>query len=72
MTDSHLYFLESRPAAGQPWQRASMERATPSKKEAMARLASRRRAQPGWEHRLMERIIKVIERPADETLGGDR
>ncbi|MFI0236358.1 hypothetical protein [Streptomyces sp. NPDC016845] len=62
------YFIQSRPAPSQPWQKppgitASWE----DKATALARLASRREMQPGWEHRLMQRVTTVSEAPADEA-----
>ncbi|MEV5977529.1 hypothetical protein [Streptomyces sp. NPDC052114] len=61
------YFIQSRPAPSQPWQRPSGVSASwRSKATALDRLADRRRAQPGWEHRLMERIVTVTEQPATE------
>lgn len=61
------YFIQSRPAPGQPWQRATGINASwRSKPQALERLADRRRMQPNWEHRLMERVTKVIEQPATE------
>lgn len=61
------YFIESRPVASQPWQRASdIDSSCESKDEALRRLASRREMQPTWEHRLMERTITVTEQPAAE------
>ncbi len=62
-----VYFVESRPHADAPWQRASDRPATWAEKpEALRQLAARREAQPGWEHRLMERITTVVEQPATE------
>lgn len=61
------YFVQSRPAPGQPWQRASGVQASwESKPKALERLAARREMQPSWEHRLMERITTVTEQPATE------
>ncbi|HTE57024.1 MAG TPA: hypothetical protein VK698_39495 [Kofleriaceae bacterium] len=61
------YFIQSRPAPGQPWQQASGVHFTwRSKPQALAKLAARREQQPSWEHRLMERITTVTERPAAE------
>lgn len=64
------YFIQSRPHPGAAWERpqgvvASWE----SKPTALAKLADRRRMQPNWEHRLMERVTTVVVRPADEEAG---
>ncbi len=62
------YFIQSRPHPGAPWQRATGVHALwASKNQALQRLADRREMQPNWEHRLMERITTVIERPATEN-----
>ncbi|MBZ3909404.1 hypothetical protein [Streptomyces acidiscabies] len=59
------YFIQSRPATSQPWQRASgIDASWESKAKALERLGSRREMQPTWEHRLMERVITVTEGPA--------
>ncbi|MGI3198482.1 hypothetical protein ACRJ4B_16005 [Streptomyces sp. GTA36] len=61
------YFIQSRPHPGAPWQRAAgISVSWTSKPQALGRLADRRRAQPNWEHRLMERITTITERPATE------
>lgn len=61
------YFVQSRPHPGAAWQRATGVTASwESKPMALERLAARREMQPNWEHRLMERVIKVIEQPATE------
>lgn len=61
------YFIQSRPAPSQPWQQASgVPFSWASKATALDRLADRRERQPGWEHRLMERITTVTEQPATE------
>ncbi|MFD3310086.1 hypothetical protein [Streptomyces sp. NPDC058694] len=63
-----VYFIESRPAPSQPWQQASgVQSSWESKDKALERLAARREMQPGWEHRLMERITTVTERPATDA-----
>ncbi|MBQ0827676.1 hypothetical protein [Streptomyces tagetis] len=60
------YFIESRPAPTQPWRRAPGVRVGwESKATALEKLAWRREQQPNWEHRLMERITTVTERPSD-------
>lgn len=61
-----VYFIESRPHSGAPWERASSRRTWDDKPEALRQLATRRAAQPTWEHRLMERITTVTEQPATE------
>ncbi|MFJ9034858.1 hypothetical protein ACIRQP_41900 [Streptomyces sp. NPDC102274] len=62
------YFIQSRPAPSQPWRHATgVNSIWKSKTEALERLAARRRMQPTWEHRLMERITTITERPADEN-----
>ncbi|MFJ5259113.1 hypothetical protein ACIQAC_01380 [Streptomyces sp. NPDC088387] len=64
---TRTYFIQSRPAPSQPWQQASGIHATwESKTKAVQRLADRRRQQPSWEHRLMERLVTVTEQPATE------
>jgi hypothetical protein len=64
---STVYFIESRPHPDAPWVSASDRPVTwEEKPEALRQLAARRAAQPGWEHRLMERITTVTERPATE------
>lgn len=64
----NAYFIQSRPAPGQPWQRATGVAASwASKATALERLAARRQMQSNWEHRLMERITTVTEQPATET-----
>ncbi|MFF5984394.1 hypothetical protein ACFY78_36685 [Streptomyces olindensis] len=61
------YFIQSRPAPSQPWQRATGVRVSwESKAKALERLAARRQMQPTWEHRLMERITTITEQPATE------
>jgi hypothetical protein len=61
------YFIQSRPAASQPWQRASgVDASWESKDKALEKLAIRREMQPTWEHRLMERVTTVTEQPATE------
>ena len=61
------YFIQSRPAPSQPWQRATGVQATwESKATALERLAARRAMQPNWEHRLMERSTTVTEQPITE------
>jgi hypothetical protein len=71
VTEQHTataYFIRSRPAPGQPWQRATGVNASwASKATALERLAARREMQPSWEHRLMERITAVTEQPATEA-----
>lgn len=62
------YFIQSRPAPGQPWQPASGVRISwESKAKGLERLAARREMQPSWEHRLMERITTVTEQPTTEA-----
>lgn len=58
------YFIQSRPAPGQPWQQGNGS--WESKPVALGKLANRREMQPGWEHWLMERITIVTEQPATE------
>ncbi|WP_030568538.1 hypothetical protein [Streptomyces aureocirculatus] len=61
------YFIQSRPAPSQPWQRAEGTHITwETKAKALDRLVARREMQPSWEHRLMERITTVTEQPATE------
>ncbi|MFJ9214257.1 hypothetical protein [Streptomyces sp. NPDC102264] len=61
------YFIESRPAPSQPWRKVpGVHVGWDDKAKALAKLAYRREMQPTWEHRLMERITTVTERPADE------
>lgn len=70
MPDSNTvsYFIQSRPAPSQPWQRASGVNASwESKSKALNRLSARREMQPNWEHRLMERVTTVVERSASEA-----
>jgi hypothetical protein len=62
-----VYFIESRPHPGAPWERAARLSSWHEKPEALRQLAARRAAQPGWEHRLMERVTTVVERPATEV-----
>jgi hypothetical protein len=63
-----VYFIESRPHPGAPWERASTQTATwEEKSEALRQLAARREMQPNWEHRLMERITTVTEQHATEA-----
>ncbi|QCX81085.1 hypothetical protein C9F11_37510 [Streptomyces sp. YIM 121038] len=61
------YFIQSRPAPSQPWQRPTgVPRTWASKAAALERLATRREMQPGWEHRLMERTTTTTQQPATE------
>lgn len=61
------YFIQSRPHPGAPWQRATgVNVSWTDKRLALSRIADRRRAQPSWEHRLMERVTRVTEQPATE------
>jgi hypothetical protein len=61
------YFIQSRPAPSQPWQRASgVACSWESRDTALDKLAVRRRMQPGWEHRLMRRTATVTEQPEPE------
>jgi hypothetical protein len=61
------YFIQSRPAASQPWQRASgVVGIWESWDAALEGLAARRRMQPSWEHRLMRRTTTVTEEPEPE------
>lgn len=58
------YFIQSRPAPGQPWQRAQgVHISWASKATALDKLDARRATQPNWEHRLMERTITATEQP---------
>ncbi|AQS70873.1 hypothetical protein [Streptomyces pactum] len=67
MTDhSTSYFIQSRPVPGQPWAQHGVRWSWQSKPKALEKLAARREMKPGWEHRLMERITTVVERPATE------
>lgn len=70
MTDQQpavAYFIQSRPAPDQRWQwRAEAQFAWESKVLALKKLADRRDMQPSWEHRLMERVTTVVERPTPE------
>lgn len=62
------YFIQSRPAPNQPWQRAAgVGFSWESKAKALEKLAARREMQPSWEHRLMERITTVTEQPTTEA-----
>lgn len=62
------YFIQSRPAPNQPWQRASgVPVSWESKAKALEKLAARREMQPNWEHRLMERKTTVTEQPTTEA-----
>jgi hypothetical protein len=66
-TAAVAYFIQSRPYIGAPWQRgAGINVSWEPKAVALARLASRREMQPSLQHRLMERITTVVERPATE------
>lgn len=68
-TQPTTYYIQSRPHPGAPWQRPTGIHASwASKRQALARLAARREQQPNWQHRLMERVTTVIERPASETI----
>ncbi|RYJ26447.1 hypothetical protein CU044_3740 [Streptomyces sp. L-9-10] len=60
------YFIESRPAPSEPWRKVPGV-GWDSKAKALEKLAYRREMQPTWEHRLMERITTITERPADEN-----
>lgn len=63
-TTTVSYFIQSRPAPGQPWQQAAGVHITwESKAKALEKLAARRAMQPSWEHRLMERTTTVTEQP---------
>lgn len=71
MTDqqptSVAYFIKSRPAPDQPWRwRTDNQFMWEFKALALKKLADRRSMQPTWEHRLMERVTTVVERPATE------
>ncbi|WP_394434553.1 hypothetical protein [Streptomyces sp. SGAir0957] len=60
------YFIQSRPAPGQPWQRPpGVATKWADKRTSLQRLAARREQQPSWEHRLMQHV--TTESPADET-----
>lgn len=62
------YFIESRPAPSQTWQRVpGVHNGWESKTKALEKLAYRREMQPNWEHRLMERITTITERPVSEN-----
>lgn len=62
------YFIQSRPAPSQPWRKpAGVLAGWDTKTEAMEKLAYRRRMQPTWQHRLMERIVTITEQPAGES-----
>jgi hypothetical protein len=65
--ETHVsYFIQSRPAPSQPWQRATGPGSSwTSEAQALKRLADRRKQQPTWEHQLMERITTVTEQPAE-------
>ncbi|MFF3697399.1 hypothetical protein [Streptomyces sp. NPDC002221] len=64
---STSYFIQSRPAPGEPWQQASgVPFSWESRDTALDRLADRRRMQPSWEHRLMRRTTTVTEQPEPE------
>lgn len=60
------YFIQSRPAPGRPWEQSGLRFSWESKAKALEKLAARREMQPTWEHRLMERITTITERPASE------
>lgn len=60
------YFIQSRPAPGQPWQTPSPRWTTEDRARALHLLRRRREQQPGWEYRLMERVTTVVVRPAAE------
>lgn len=63
-TKTISYFIQSRPAPSQPWQRASGVHATwESETKALGKLAARREMQPNWEHRLMTRTTTVTDEP---------
>ncbi len=67
VTTAVSYFIQSRPAPSQPWQRASgVVCIWESRDTALEQLATRRERQPGWEHRLRERITSVTERTVHE------
>jgi hypothetical protein len=61
------FFIQSRPAPSQPWQRASgVACSWESRDTALEQLATRRERQPNWEHRLMRRTTTVTEQPEPE------
>jgi hypothetical protein len=60
------YFIQSRPAPGQPWQRRGTPATWKARSEVLEELDYLRRNQPTWEHRLMERVTTITERPAAE------
>ncbi|MFJ8054924.1 hypothetical protein [Streptomyces sp. NPDC096142] len=61
------YYIQSRPAPSQPWQRAAgVQFSWASKPQALGKLAARREMQPNWEHRLMVRTTTVTEKPLDD------
>lgn len=60
------YFIQSRPAPGQPWQQSGLHFSWQSKAKALEKLAARREMQSTWEHRLMERRTTVTEQPATQ------
>ncbi|WP_199546633.1 hypothetical protein [Streptomyces sp. N35] len=64
---SVAYFIEYRPAPGQPWQKTPKAAACEVKADALRLLAYRREHQANWEHRLMQRVTTVTEQPAEET-----
>lgn len=65
---TYSYFIQSRSHPGAEWERASGVHITwESKEKALEKLAARREMQSGWEHRLMERVTTVTERPATEN-----
>lgn len=66
-TSSVNYFIQSRPASGQPWQQSGVRFSWQSKLTALGKLADRRELQPSWEHRLMERVTTITERVAEES-----
>jgi hypothetical protein len=62
VTTAVSFFIQSRPAASQPWQRGSgVVCIWESRDKALEGLATRRRMQPGWEHRLMRHTTTVTE-----------
>lgn len=64
-TETHVaYFIQSRPAPSQPWQQTGLRFSWASEHTALDKLAARREMQPTWEHRLMERVTTITERPA--------
>lgn len=60
------YFIQSRLTPDEPWAQHGVRWSWQSKPKALEKLAARREMKPDWEHRLMERLTTVVERPASE------